>query len=96
MVNTLLTPTQVTRKALMILHQKLNFIGSINRGYDDSFAKDGAKIGDTLKIRVPNQYTVRSNATLSPQDAISRAQNSIGGLMDYRPPPSWRRPTSRP
>jgi hypothetical protein len=57
MSNTLLTPTQVTRKALMILHQKLNFIGSINRGYDDSFAKDGAKIGDTLKIRVPNQYT---------------------------------------
>lgn len=68
MTQTLLTSTQVTRKALMILHQKLNFVGSINRGYDDSFAKDGAKIGDTLKIRVPNQYTVRSGATLSAQD----------------------------
>lgn len=31
MANTLLTPTQVTRKALVILHQKLNFVGSINR-----------------------------------------------------------------
>src|SRR4051812_38796648 len=69
MSNALLSPTQVTRKALMILHQKLNFIGSINRGYDDSFAKDGAKIGDTLKIRVPNQYTVRSGPTLNAQDA---------------------------
>ncbi len=59
----------------MILHQKLNFIGSINRGYDDSFAKDGAKIGDTLKIRVPNQYTVRSNATLSPQDTAETSVN---------------------
>jgi hypothetical protein len=49
---------------LRILHQKLNFIGSINRQYDDSFAKSGAKIGDTLKIRVPNQYTVRSGKTL--------------------------------
>ncbi|HKU64430.1 MAG TPA: P22 phage major capsid protein family protein [Rhizomicrobium sp.] len=65
MANTLLTSTQVTRKALMILHQKLNFIGSINRGYDDSFAKDGAKIGDTLKIRLPNQYPVRTGTQIS-------------------------------
>lgn len=68
MANSLLTPTAVTRKALMILHQKLNFIGSINRQYDDSFAKTGAKIGDSLKIRLPNQYTVRTGATLSTQD----------------------------
>ncbi len=68
MANTLLTPTQVTRKALFILHQKLNFVGSIVREYDSSFAKDGAKIGDTLKIRLPNQYTVRTGATLSAQD----------------------------
>lgn len=67
MVNTILTPTQVTREALRILHQKCKFIGSINRQYDDSFAKSGAKIGDSLKIRLPNQYTVRSNATLSTQ-----------------------------
>jgi len=65
MANSLLTPTQVTRKALMVLHQKLNFVGSINRDYYDSFAKDGAKIGDTLKIRLPNQYTVRSGAQIS-------------------------------
>jgi len=68
MSNTLLTPTQVTRKALMVLHQKLNFVGTINRGYDDSFAKDGARIGNTLNIRVPNQYTVRTGPTLSTQD----------------------------
>jgi len=68
MPNALLTPTAVTRKALQILHQKLNFIGSINRTYDDSFAKSGAKIGDSLKIRLPNQYTVRTGASLSTQD----------------------------
>jgi predicted aconitase with swiveling domain len=68
MANTLLTPTAVTREALRILHQKLTFIGSINRQYDDSFAKEGAKIGDTLKIRLPNQYTVTSGATLVAQD----------------------------
>lgn len=65
--NSILTPTAVTRKALAILHQKLNFVGSINRQYDDSFAKSGAKIGDSLKIRLPNQYTVRTGAALSAQ-----------------------------
>ena len=68
MPNTILTPVQITRKGLQILHQKLNFIGSINRQYDDSFAKTGAKIGDSLKIRLPNQYTVRTGAPLSTQD----------------------------
>lgn len=68
MPNSILTPTAVTREALRILHQKLNFIGTINRSYDDSFAKTGAKIGDSLKIRLPNQYSVRSGATLSTQD----------------------------
>jgi hypothetical protein len=57
----------VTREALRILHQKLNFIGSINRQYDSSFAKDGAKIGTDLKIRLPNEYTVRTGANLSTQ-----------------------------
>lgn len=74
MANTLLTPTAVTREALRILHQKLNFVGSITREYDESFAKTGAKIGDTLKIRLPNQYTVRTGANLSTQDT---AESSV-------------------
>ena len=70
MANTTLTPTQVTREALRILHQKLNFVGTVNRSYDDSFGRSGAKIGDTLKIRLPNQYTVRTGASLSSQDVV--------------------------
>lgn len=73
MSNTILTPTQVTRKALMVLHQKLTFVGSINRQYDDSFAKSGAKIGDSLKIRLPNQYTVTNGSTLTAQDTTEES-----------------------
>src|SRR3990172_6988324 len=76
MANTILTPTMVTREALRILHQKLNFIGTINRQYDSSFAQSGAKIGDSLKIRLPNQYTIRSGATLSTQD-VSEASTTL-------------------
>lgn len=68
MANTVLTSSIITKEALRVLHSKLSFIGSINRTYDDSFAKEGAKIGDTLKIRLPNQYTVRTGKTLSTQD----------------------------
>lgn len=74
MANSILTPTAVTREALRILHQKLTFVGNVNRQYDDSFAKNGAKIGDTLKIRLPNQYTVRTGKTLSTQDTT---ENSV-------------------
>jgi hypothetical protein len=68
MASTYLTPTAVTREALRILHQKLTFVGSITRDYDDSFAKEGAKIGDTLKIRLPNQYSVTTGAAMTAQD----------------------------
>lgn len=73
MANTLLTPQMITREALRILHQKINFIGSINRQYDSSFAKEGAKIGDTLRIRLPNEYVVRTGATMVPQDTVEQS-----------------------
>lgn len=46
----------------------MNFVGSINRQYDDQFAVAGAKIGDSLKIRLPNEYSVRTGKTLDAQD----------------------------
>lgn len=67
MANTLLTPTQVTRKALQILHNKLTFVGNVNRQYDSSFGQEGAKIGSQLKIRLPNEYTVGTGRTITPQ-----------------------------
>ena len=88
MANTILTSSQITREALRILHQKLNFIGNINRQYDDSFAKSGAKIGDTLRIRLPNQYVVRSGATLSAQDTTEnqttlQVNNQVGVDLNF-------------
>jgi hypothetical protein len=74
--NTILTSTKVTRKALMILHQKLNFIGRVNRQYDDQYAQTGAKIGSTLKVRLPNQYTVRTGAVMVVNDTTRRPSTS--------------------
>lgn len=70
MANTFLTPDMITRTALVILHQEAFFIGNINRQYDDSFAKAGAKIGDSLRIRLPNQYNVISGSTYTDVDQV--------------------------
>lgn len=68
MSNYFITPTMLTREFLRILHQKLNFVGNVNRDYDDAFAKKGAKIGTSLNIRLPNQFPIRTGASLSTQD----------------------------
>ena len=73
MANSILTPTMITREALRVLHQKLNFVGNVNRQYDDRFAQSGAKIGTSLNIRMPSKYTVRTGANLSAQDHIERS-----------------------
>lgn len=57
MANSLLTIDMITREALRIAHEKIQFIGTTDRQYDDSFGKTGAKIGSTLRVRKPNQYT---------------------------------------
>lgn len=74
MTQTLLTPTAVTREALRILHQKLNFVGSVDRQYDDRFAKKGAKIGTSLQIRKPNRFTVRTGRTMDVQDITESSE----------------------
>ncbi len=71
MANTLLNSSIITNAALAILHQKCNFIGSINRAYDDQFTAGGAQIGTQLRIRLPNQYTIRSGPTLSVQPTVN-------------------------
>ena len=81
MSNTILTPTAVTREALRVLHQKLNFIGSITRDYDDSYAKKGAKIGDTLKIRLPNEYVVRTGAVLGASGTLNDTVETSASLV---------------
>ena len=73
MANSILTPQMITREAVRILHQKLNFVGNVNKQYDDRFAQTGAKIGQQLDVRMPAKYTVRTGATLSAQDHVERS-----------------------
>jgi len=76
MANTLSVIDMVTREALRIAHEKLTFIGTIDRSYDSSYAKSGAKIGDTLRVRNPNQYVRRTGSrVMDVQDQAESTQN---------------------
>jgi hypothetical protein len=58
----------ITRKSLAILENELVLTRNVNRAYDDSFAVEGAKIGSTLRIRLPDRALVTSGAALQVQD----------------------------
>lgn len=68
MPNTLLNSSIITRESLRVLHNELNLIGNTNRDFTDQFAKSGAKIGQTLNIRKPNQFTVRRGRVAQTQN----------------------------
>jgi len=57
MPNSLVTIDMVTREALRVAHESCQFISTTDRQYDSSYAKTGAKIGASLRVRKPNQYT---------------------------------------
>lgn len=68
MAQSLLTIDMITNKALEILENNLVITRNVNRQYDDSFAVEGAKIGDTLRIRLPDRALVTDGAALQVQE----------------------------
>lgn len=74
MANQLLTLGGITRKALSLFRNSNAFLQMIDRQFDDSFGATGAKIGSQLRIRLPNDYVVRTGPTAVPQ---STSENQI-------------------
>lgn len=72
MANTTLTADIIAKEALAILDNELGWLGKVHRAYEDEFSSqvNGYKKGDTISIRRPADFTVRSGATLSTQDVI--------------------------
>lgn len=81
MANQLLTSSVITREALRIFKNSNLFLRNIDTQYDDSFAKSGAKIGDTLRIRLPNEYTTRTGKVAVPQDTVERSVPLVVGTQ---------------
>lgn len=91
MSNSLLSIDTIADRMVAVAHEKLSFLGTVYRGYDKEYAKSGAKVGDTIRIRKPNQYTRRQGSrvmdvqdqnegyiplTVSTQDGVDMKFNS--------------------
>jgi P22 coat protein - gene protein 5 len=72
MANTTLTADIIAKEALMILDNECVMANNVHRAYEDEFDKsvNGYKVGTTVSIRKPAQFTVRDGATASSQDVV--------------------------
>src|ERR1700753_3347831 len=66
--NTYLTIDMITKEAVRLFKNSNLFIMNMDTQYDPSFAIDGAKSGNTLRIRLPNDYVVNSGPAMQLQD----------------------------
>jgi hypothetical protein len=66
--NTYLTIDMITAEAVMLFKNSNLFIMNMDTQYDDQFAIDGAKIGDTLRIRLPSDFVVNDGPAMQLQD----------------------------
>ena len=72
MAHSLLTTSLILDRALAVLSQSPVFLDKINTQYDSRFAGKGAKVGDTVSVRVPMRAVVRDGRTMSIQDQTDK------------------------
>jgi hypothetical protein len=67
LANSLLTIDMITREAVRLFRNSNWYLRTIGRQFDEEFGRAGAKIGQQLRIRLPNDYTLRNGPTAVPQ-----------------------------
>jgi len=69
-MNELLTISMITREALRVLENNLQFTKQVNRQYDSKYGVEGAKIGTVLNVRKPPRYVGRTGQALQVEGAV--------------------------
>lgn len=66
----------VAKESLRIAHEKLQFIGTVDRQYDESFVMKGRGTphGSTIRVKDPNQYTRRVGNAMAVQAQAETTQ----------------------
>lgn len=67
MANNFITSSMVAKESLRLLENNLVFSRNVTKKYDSEFTGDRA-IGDTVTVKIPPKYTVRSGTVASVQD----------------------------
>jgi len=67
----------ITREAVRLWKNANAFLQNVDMQYDDSFAVSGAKIGSSLRIRLPNDFTVTTGPALNVQDTAEQSTTLV-------------------
>jgi hypothetical protein len=70
MSNVNLTVDWIGNEALRLAHEKLSFLGTVNREFDSSFRPG---YGNSIRIRIPSQYTTRTGRVMDVQDGVQQS-----------------------
>lgn len=110
MSNTNKVIDMIAKEGLAIAHEKATFISTVNRQFDDSYGKNGEKIGASLRVREPNQYVRRQGSrvmdvqdqnestqtiVMATQDGVDMRFNSAELLLDVDNPSDVKRFSER-
>ena len=75
MANSLVT-NQIIAKEFIALSRNTNaFLMSLDRQYDSEFDRTGAKVGQTIRIRLPVSYILRTGPTAIVQNSVENTVN---------------------
>jgi hypothetical protein len=77
MANTLATPSWVTKSVAMYFVNSLRGVAQFSREYNDEYIQSGAKVGDTVKVRLPQQFEASDGEGLVIQNLLDQTKNVI-------------------
>lgn len=77
MANTLITPDWVTYEVALYFVNELKGVAQFDRQYNDQYVVEGAKVGDTLRVRLPQQFEATDGAPLTVQDLLDTTKNLV-------------------
>ena len=68
MANTIVTPSWVTKETARGYVYNLKFVACINKEYSDSYIQSGAKVGNTVNVRMPVRFTATHGQAFQQQN----------------------------
>lgn len=84
MSNTLKVIDMITRESQKIAHESTSFLKNVNMQYDGEFGRNGAKIGSSLRIREPVEFTVTEGQRVAQvQDITESTQTLTVATQDH-------------
>ena len=75
--NQIITNAIIAKEAVRLYRNKNAFLRNVDRQYESSFARTGAKVGQSIRIRLPVDYTLRTGPTAIVQNTVENVMNLV-------------------